>query len=195
MKYQDFFKRDHFTKEELLAHAHGTLLDDGPAEFPRIPLPPMLMVDRITLISQSGNRGKIIAEKDVQMDEWFFQVHFKGDPVQPGCLGVDAVWQLVGFYCCYAGASGAGRALGIKDVEFMGQIRPFNKLVRYEIDIRRFTNMEDRGASMAVGNAKVFVDDELIYVLKDAKAGLFKGIAYSDYPRRSEKSVGGILAT
>lgn len=193
MKYKEFLQRDHFSKGELVAHAHGRLVEDAPKEFPHVPLPPFLMVDRITKIEKKGNRGTIIAEKDVQFDEWFFQIHFKGDPVQPGCLGVDAVWQLIGFYCSYSGATGAGRALGIKDVEFNGQIRPFNKLVRYEIDIRRFTNMEDRGASMAVGNAKIYVDDELIYTLQDAKAGLFKGIAYTDYPIRSEKSVGGSL--
>jgi 3-hydroxyacyl-[acyl-carrier protein] dehydratase/trans-2-decenoyl-[acyl-carrier protein] isomerase len=113
--------------------------------------------------------------------------------VQPGCLGVDAVWQLVGLYCAASGAAGSGRALGCKEVEFSGQIRPHDKVVRYEVDIRRFSLLKDSGSAVAIGTAKVFVDDELIYLIKDAKVGMFLGIAYTDYPARSERSRGGIM--
>ena len=151
------------------------------------------MVDRIQTLEKNGKTGRIIAEKDVQVDEWFFQCHFTSDPVQPGCLGVDAIWQLVGFYCIANGVPGFGRALGCKEVEFNGQIRPFNKLVRYELDVRRFTNMPDQGAAMAIAHGRVYVDGEHIYTVKDAKAGVFTGIGYQDYPNRSENSVGGIM--
>ena len=193
MKYKDFLETTKLSKEDLIAHATGNLLSDPPDEFPQVPAPPFLMVDRVTEITRNGNKGKLIAEMDVRVDDLFFQIHFRNDPVQPGCLGVDAVWQLLGLYCSLNGASGAGRALGCKEVEFMGQIRPFNKLVRYEIDIRRYSNMEEQGVSLALGTGKVFVDDSHIYTVNDAKAGLFKGLAYTDFPNRSKNSVGGII--
>ena len=115
------------------------------------------------------------------------------DPVQPGCLGVDAVWQLVGLYCAANGAPGSGRALGCKEVEFSGQIRPYNKVVRYDVEIRRYSQLKDSGSAVAVGTAKVTVDGEHIYTVKDAKVGMFRGIAYTDYPHPSEKSKGGIM--
>ncbi len=100
MKYSEFLSRDHFEKEELLAFANGTLCEDGPDGFiTRLPLPPMLMIDRVIEIESNGNRGRIVGERDVHVDDWFFQCHFRDDPVQPGCLGVDGVWQLMGFYC------------------------------------------------------------------------------------------------
>jgi 3-hydroxyacyl-[acyl-carrier protein] dehydratase/trans-2-decenoyl-[acyl-carrier protein] isomerase len=129
----------------------------------------------------------------VQVDEWFFQIHFRNDPVQPGCLGVDAIWQLLGLYCSMNGATGAGRALGCKEIEFNGQIRPSNKLVTYEIDIRRFSIMKAQGVSLAIGDGRVYVDGELIYKIKDAKAGLFKGLAYKDYPNPGPNAIGGII--
>lgn len=193
MKYAEFLLKRQFSKEELIAYGHGTLIENPPTDLSRLPIPPFLMVDRIVQIDIQGSKGKLIAEKDVQMDEWFFQMHFVGDPVQPGCLGLDAVWQLLGFYCSVAGGIGLGRALGVKDVDFNGQIRPFNKTVRYEIDIRRFTRMDSQGVTLVIGNGLVLVDDELIYEIKDAKVGLFKGIGYNDYPNRSANSVGGIL--
>jgi 3-hydroxyacyl-[acyl-carrier protein] dehydratase/trans-2-decenoyl-[acyl-carrier protein] isomerase len=113
--------------------------------------------------------------------------------VQPGCLGVDGVWQLVGLYCSAAGAAGSGRALGCKEVEFAGQIRPYDEVVRYEVDIRRFSMLKESGSGVAIGTAKVFVDGELIYTIKDAKVGMFSGIAYPDYPARSANSKGGIM--
>ncbi len=192
MTYDEFRRRTAFSKEELLACAWGTLIDDPPAEgSATLPAPPMLMADRIVEIGHSGPQGRIVAEQDVQVDAWFFQCHFRSDPVQPGCLGVDAIWQLIGFYAAVRGARGAGRALGAREIEFSGQIRPFNRLVRYEIDIRRYAELADAGAAIAIGTGQVLVDGEPIYTVKDAKVGIFKDIRYPDYPRRSAHSVGG----
>ncbi len=193
MTYQEFLNRRHFSKEELIAFAYGRLVDDPPAEFSRLPAPPFLMVDRILDIDRRGNRGRMVAEKDVRLDEWFFQCHFNGDPVQPGCLGVDAVWQLLGFYCVCCGSEGNGRALGCKEVSFDGQIRPYNKVVRYEIEVRRYSVLQGGRTSLVIGTGIVLVDGEPIYNIRDAKVGIFTGIAYPDYPKRSKNSVGGIL--
>jgi len=190
--YAEFQQRSSFSKEEVLACAFGTLVSDPPAEgFPTLPGPPMLMVDRVVEISHLGPQGRIVAEYDVAVDAWFFQCHFRGDPVQPGCLGVDAIWQLIGFYGGVRGARGGGRALGAKEIEFSGQIRPYNALVRYEIDIRRYTELAATGAAIAIGTGTVLVDGEPIYVVKDAKVGIFRDIRYTDYPLRSANSVGG----
>jgi 3-hydroxyacyl-[acyl-carrier protein] dehydratase/trans-2-decenoyl-[acyl-carrier protein] isomerase len=192
--YAEFLQRTHFSKVELLACANGTLVEDPPADgFATLPGPPMLMVDRVVEISHRGPQGRIVAEYDVPIDAWFFQCHFRSDPVQPGCLGVDAIWQLIGFYGGVRGAKGAGRALGAKEIEFSGQIRPYNKLVRYEIDIRRYAELADTGAAIAIGTGYVIVDGEPIYVVKDAKVGMFKGIRYPDYPLPSVNSVGGVM--
>ena len=193
MNYQEFLERKEFSKEELISFSHGQLVENPPIELLRLPAPPMLMIDRVLQIEKQGVRGKIVAQKDVQWDEWFFDCHFKGDPVQPGCLGVDAIWQLLGLFCACSGAQGMGRALGCKEVQFDGQIRPFNKVVRYEIDVRRYVVVKEGEASLVVGNGNVWVDGELIYAIKDAKVGTFKDIAYSDYPNRSKHSVGGIM--
>ncbi|MDD3807714.1 MAG: bifunctional 3-hydroxydecanoyl-ACP dehydratase/trans-2-decenoyl-ACP isomerase [Candidatus Marinimicrobia bacterium] len=192
MKYCDFLTRKSFEKEELLAFAHGNLIQDPPGELSRLPAPPLLMIDRVTWVERRGQRGSISAEKDVQIDDWFFQCHFIGDPVQPGILGLDAIWQLIGFYCCLNGAFGSGRALGCDGVEFNGQIRPLNRLIRYEIDIRRRSIAKETGAMIAVGNGKVYVDDEPVYTVKNAKAGVFKDIAYTNYPFRSKHAIGGL---
>jgi 3-hydroxyacyl-[acyl-carrier protein] dehydratase/trans-2-decenoyl-[acyl-carrier protein] isomerase len=168
VKYGEFLERGHFDKPELLAFAHGTLVEDPPDGFTaRLPTPPMLMVDRVVEIGRSGNRGRIVAERDVQLDDWFFQCHFLGDPVQPGCLGVDGIWQLLGFFCNRAGGLGSGRALGCGEIEFFGQIRPHDHVVRYEIDVRRYAT------------------------IRRAKTGLFRDIAYRGYPNPSERGRGG----
>ena len=192
MKYADFRERSHLSEEEVLAFAYGRLIEDGPVEFKaRLPLPPMLMVDRIEYLSRRGARGRIVAERDVRIDDWFFQCHFLGDPVQPGCLGVDGVWQLIGFYCAWNGALGTGRALGCSEVEFSGQIRPHDKVVRYEIDIVRYQDLPASGSAVAIGDATVLVDGEAIYEIKRAKVGVFRDIDYADYPFPSERSRGG----
>lgn len=193
MRYVEFLERRTFSKEDLLGLSQGNLVDDAPAEFVRLPAPPMLMIDRVVELVRDGSRGRIVGEQDIHLTDWFFHCHFRGDPVQPGCLGVDAVWQLVGLYISAAGAPGSGRALGCKEVEFAGQIRPYNKVVRYEVDIRRFSQLKESGSAVAIGSAKVLVDGELIYTVKDAKVGMFLGIAYPDYPLKSANSVGGIM--
>jgi 3-hydroxyacyl-[acyl-carrier protein] dehydratase / trans-2-decenoyl-[acyl-carrier protein] isomerase len=195
MKYAEFLARDHFDPDELLAFAWGRLLDDAPPELTsRLPVPPMLMVDRVTEIRRAGRQGRIVAERAVRLDDWFFQCHFTNDPVQPGCLGVDAVWQLLGFFCNWAGGLGSGRALGSGEIEFFGQIRPYDRVVRYEIDVRRYSELKASGSAIAIGDATVLVDDEPIYTIKGAKSGLFRGIAYTDYPHPGRNARGGRLA-
>jgi 3-hydroxyacyl-[acyl-carrier protein] dehydratase/trans-2-decenoyl-[acyl-carrier protein] isomerase len=192
VRYEEFLERPSFDFEELLAFAHGRLVQDAPEAFKaRLPLPPMLMVDRIEEISRERHRGRVVAERDVHVDDWFFQCHFLGDPVQPGCLGVDGVWQLIGFFCAWAGALGTGRALGCSEVEFAGQIRPHDSLMRYEIDVVRYQELPASGAALAVGDATVAIDGEVIYHVKRAKVGIFRDIDYADYPFRSERSSGG----
>jgi 3-hydroxyacyl-[acyl-carrier protein] dehydratase/trans-2-decenoyl-[acyl-carrier protein] isomerase len=190
--YEEFQGRSHFSEEEVLAIAHGRLIDDAPPGCKaRLPLPPMLMVDRIEHVSRKGNRGRMIAERDVRLDDWFFQCHFLGDPVQPGCLGVDGVWQLLGLYCSWNGALGSGRALGCAEVEFLGQIRPHDRVVRYEIDIVRYQDLPKSGSAITIGDAQVLVDGEVIYEIKRAKVGVFQDIDYADYPWPSQHSRGG----
>ncbi len=194
MKYSAFRERDHFSLEDLLSFAYGNLVEDPPEDFDaRLPAPPFLMVDRVLSFKAQGRQGSITAEQDIRMDAWYFQCHMPGDPVQPGCLCVDAVWQLLGFYCVWRGALGSGRALGCGEVSFNGQIRPFNRVVRYEVDVRRFSQLRESGASIVIGDGRVFVDNELIAEVKDARTGVFRGIVYPDYPKRSSNSVGGIM--
>jgi 3-hydroxyacyl-[acyl-carrier protein] dehydratase / trans-2-decenoyl-[acyl-carrier protein] isomerase len=192
VKYADFRARAAFDQLELLAFAHGALVEDPPEGFlTRLPLPPMLMLDRVTHISRNGSRGRIVAEREVRLDDWFFQSHFLGDPVQPGCLGVDAIWQLLGFFCCWAGGLGSGRALGVGEVEFSGQIRPHDRLVTMEIDVRRYAELKESGSTIAIGDARLLVDGEEIYTIRRAKTGLFRDIAYRNYPIASSRSRGG----
>ena len=192
MNYQEFLARNHFEHEELVAFSYGTLVKDQPEGFDgRLPAPPFLMLDRIVSITNDGRQGRIIAEQDVRFDAWYFQCHLPGDPVHPGCLCVDAIWQLLGFYCIWRGALGAGRALGCGEIFFNGQVRPFNKCVRYEITVKRFSLLKLSGAAVVIGNAKIFVDNEKIIDVADARSGVFMGIAYPDYPLRSSNAVGG----
>ncbi len=192
MKYQEFQSRDAFDHAELLAFAHGRLIEDPPPAFgARLPMPPMLMLDRVVKVEGEGARGRIVGERDVRLDDWFFQCHFLGDPVQPGCLGLDGVWQLLGFYCAWRGGLGSGRALGCGEVEFYGQIRPHDDCVRTEIRVRRYTELAAAGASMVIGDATVSVNGEAVYSVDRAKVGTFRKIDYPDYPNPSERSRGG----
>jgi len=196
MNYEEFLARRHFTKEELLAFAHGNLVAGAPADFTaRLPLPPLLMIDRILEIERTGSRGRVVAERDVRLDDWFFQSHFANDPVQPGCLGLDAVWQLLGFFCTWAGGLGSGRALGCGEVEFAGQIRPHNLVVRYELRVLRYAALSNSGAALAVADATVAVDGEAIYEIQRARVGLFRDIGYGDYPLPSAQSRGGRMVS
>jgi len=158
-----------YTKEELLQSGEGKLFGPGNAQ---LPTPPMLMMDRITEITLDGGefgKGNVVGEFDIHPGLWFFECHFPGDPVMPGCLGLDAMWQAVGYWLGWSGSPGKGRALGVGDVRFTGEITPETKLVRYEIDIRRVR----RGKLvLGIANGKVFADDELIYTAKDMRVGL-----------------------
>jgi len=194
MTYEEFQQGASFNKEQIIAFAYGKLVDDPPESFlARLPAPPFLMLDRILEITADGSKGTIVAEQDIHLDAWYFQCHMPGDPVQPGCLGVDAVWQLLGFYCVWRGALGSGRALGCGEVAFSGQIRPFNQIVRYEVEVRRLTHLRESGAAIVVGEGRIFVDGEEIAEVHGARSGVFKNIAYPDYPRRSVNSIGGRL--
>jgi 3-hydroxyacyl-[acyl-carrier protein] dehydratase/trans-2-decenoyl-[acyl-carrier protein] isomerase len=156
--------------EDLIRSGEGLMFGPGNAQ---LPLPPMLMFDRIPSITIDGGahgKGHIIAEYDINPDRWFFECHFKGDPVMPGCLGLDAMWQLVGFFMCWAGSPGRGRALGVGEVEFRGQITPKTKLVTYEIDMKKVIQ---RKLHMGVGDGVVKADGTPIYSAKDLKVGLF----------------------
>jgi len=138
-----------------------------------LPAPPMLMFDRIVDVSNSGgahDKGYIVAELDINPDLWFFKCHFLGDPVMPGCLGVDAIWQLLGFYLGWTGAQGSGRALGVGEVKFTGQVLPENKKVTYRVDLKRLIN---RKLVLGIGDGSVSVDGKEIYVAKDLRVGLF----------------------
>jgi 3-hydroxyacyl-[acyl-carrier protein] dehydratase/trans-2-decenoyl-[acyl-carrier protein] isomerase len=160
-----------YSYDELLASGRGELFGPGNAQ---LPIPPMLMLDRITAITLDGGsagRGHIIAELDIRPDLWFFQCHFPGDPVMPGCLGLDAMWQLVGFWLGWSGSPGRGRALGVGECKFTGQVTPEGRLVRYEIDIRRAIRSH---LTMGIADGSVFVDGEKIYQAKDMKVGLMR---------------------
>jgi 3-hydroxyacyl-[acyl-carrier protein] dehydratase/trans-2-decenoyl-[acyl-carrier protein] isomerase len=192
ISYDEFKSRDHFDKQEILAFSYGRLISDAPEALKaRLPTPPMLMVDRVLEISANKSRGRIVAERDVNLDDWFFHCHFQGDPVQPGCLGLDGVWQLLGFYCNWRGGLGTGRALGCGEVEFFGQIRPHDSVIRYEVDVKRYAEIAHADACMVIGSARLLVDDQEIYTVDGARVGLFQGIDYPDYPLPSENSKGG----
>lgn len=156
---------------QLLSCGRGEMFGPGNA---RLPAPPMLMFDRITHIASTGGahgKGEIRAELDIRPDLWFFDCHFTSDPVMPGCLGLDAMWQLSGFFLPWLGEPGRGRALGVGQVKFTGQVLPTAALVRYEIDIRRV--MRGR-LPMVIADGKTYVDGDLIYVATDMRVGLFK---------------------
>jgi 3-hydroxyacyl-[acyl-carrier protein] dehydratase/trans-2-decenoyl-[acyl-carrier protein] isomerase len=156
--------------EDLISAGEGKMFGPGNAQ---LPLPPMLMFDRITSITKEGGdhgKGHVIAEYDITPERWFFDCHFKGDPVMPGCLGLDAMWQLTGFFMCWSGSPGRGRALGVGEVEFRGQITPETKLVTYEIQPKRVIQ---RKLHMIVADGVTKADGVTIYTAKDLKVGLF----------------------
>ena len=159
-----------YTKEELLKCGQGELFGPGNAQ---LPMPNMLMMDRIVLISEDGGehgKGEIKAELDINPDLWFFECHFPGDPVMPGCLGLDAMWQLVGFYLGWKGHPGKGRALGVDEVKFSGQVLPTAKTVSYQINIKRVIA---RGLILGIADGVVMVDGREIYSAKGLRVGLF----------------------
>jgi len=156
--------------DDLIISGNESLFGPGNA---KLPLPPMLMIDRIANISTEGgtyDKGQIIAELSINPDLWFFECHFRGDPVMPGCLGLDAMWQLVGFWLGWSGSPGRGRALGVGDVKFSGQVTPDVKKVRYEIDLKRVIR---RKLVLGLADGRMYADDECIYKASDLRVGLF----------------------
>ncbi|MBU1621528.1 MAG: 3-hydroxyacyl-[acyl-carrier-protein] dehydratase FabA [Gammaproteobacteria bacterium] len=163
--------KNSFTKQDLVACGRGELFGEGNSQ---LPVDNMLMIDRIVHISEEGGKygkGEIIAEFDINPELWFFDCHFKGDPVMPGCLGLDAMWQLVGFFLGWAGGPGKGRALGVGEVKFTGQILPTAKKVTYRIDMTRVIK---RKLFMGIAEGSVSVDGREIYTAKELKVGLFQ---------------------
>ena len=165
-------KKTSFKYEDLIDCANGKLFGPGNA---KLPLPPMLMFDRITNIQDDKglfNKGIIEAELDIKNKMWFFDCHFKEDPVMPGCLGLDAMWQLVGFYLGWEGEPGKGRALGVNTVKFTGEVLKKAKIARYQVDMKRILKKE--GAVVGLADGLLFADDKPIYEAENLKVGLFK---------------------
>jgi 3-hydroxyacyl-[acyl-carrier protein] dehydratase/trans-2-decenoyl-[acyl-carrier protein] isomerase len=163
-------RKSSFDLQGLLACARGELFGEGNA---RLPLPPLLMFDRITHIADHGgsqNKGEIQAELEVRPDLWFFKYHFQSDPVMPGCLGLDAMWQLVGFFLGWLGGLGRGRALGVGEVKFSGMVLPSARLVSYYIDLKRVIM---RRLVLGIADGIMKVDGKVIYEAKDLRVGLF----------------------
>ena len=165
-------KKNSYSYDELINCGNGKLFGPGNA---RLPLPPMLMFDRITEINDnkgSFKKGSLLAELDINKDLWFFNCHFKEDPVMPGCLGLDAMWQLVGFYLGWIGNPGRGRALGVGTVKFTGEVLQNIKLVKYEIEMKKI--MSPGGTTVGLANGTVLADGKKIYSAENLKVGLFK---------------------
>lgn len=165
-----FIAKSSYSYEDILDCGHGKLFGPGNA---RLPLPPMLMFDRITNVSREGGafgKGVIEAEFDIKPDLWFFACHFESDPVMPGCLGLDALWQLLGFYLGWTGAPGSGRALGLGELKLTGQVQPTTKLVKYVVDLKRV--MTGR-LILGIGDGTMYADGKKIYEAQGLKVGLF----------------------
>jgi 3-hydroxyacyl-[acyl-carrier protein] dehydratase/trans-2-decenoyl-[acyl-carrier protein] isomerase len=163
-------RKSSFDRAGLLACARGELFGPGNAQ---LPLPPMLMFDRITSISEDGGeagKGEVVAEFDINPDLWFFKCHFQGDPVMPGCLGLDALWQMVGFFLGWMGGKGKGRALGVGEVKFSDMVLPSNKLVTYYIDFKRVIM---RKLVLGIADGIVKVDGKVAFEARDLRVGLF----------------------
>lgn len=165
--------------EQKSSYSYGELLDCGQHGFrgpgsAQLPVPPMLMFERVTRISVEGGaygKGEAIAEIDIHPRLWFFECHFPGDPVMPGCLGLDALWQMVGFFLTWSGLPGKGRALGCGEVKFSGQVTPDVKLVQYRIDVRR--TIKNRSLVLGIADGQLIADERVIYEAKDLRVGLF----------------------
>ncbi len=167
----DFRTMNAFSYDDLLRCGHGELFGPGNA---RLPLPPMLMFNRVTHIAKEGGaygKGQVIAEYDIDPSLWFFACHFESDPVMPGCLGLDALWQLTGFHLGWLGLPGKGRALGVGEVKFSDQVLPSTRLVRYIVDVKRVIA---RRLVLGIADGKLEADGKIIYEVADMRVGLFK---------------------
>ena len=165
-------KKHSFKYEELINCANGELFGPGNA---KLPLPPMLMFDRITNIQETEgkfNKGIIEAELDIKEKLWFFDCHFRNDPVMPGCLGLDTMWQLVGFFLGWTGEPGKGRALGVNSVKFVGEVLKNVKIAKYQVDIKRI--LKKKGAVVGLADGILYADNKAIYQTENLKVGLFK---------------------
>ena len=165
-------KKNSFKYEELIECANGKLFGPGNA---KLPSPPMLMFDRITNIEEGNGiykKGVVKAELDIKDKMWFFDCHFKEDPVMPGCLGLDAMWQLVGFFLGWIGEPGKGRALGVNNVKFTGEVLKNVKIARYQVDIKRI--LKKKGTVVGLADGILYADDKAIYEAENLKVGLFK---------------------
>ena len=170
-------QKNSYTNKDLIKSSNGLLLGPNTGKLPQ---PPMLMVDRILEINDKGgkfNKGNILAELDINDEMWFFHCHFKNDPVMPGCLGLDGLWQLVGFFLTWGGGKGRGRALGVGDVKFKGQIRPYHTKITYNIDIKKLLNRNDQLMVWADGTVTTN-NDRTIYFAKNLQVGLFNNLTY-----------------
>ena len=169
-------QKNSYNEKDLNKSGNGALFGQNTG---KLPIPPMLMVSRITEIFSTGgkyNKGRINAELDIDEDNWFFLCHFKNDPVMPGCLGLDGMWQIVGFYLTWLGEKGRGRALGVGDVKFKGQIRPYHTMITYKIDIKKLLKRNETTIIWADG--EIATNDKTIYFAKNLQVGLFQDLTY-----------------
>jgi 3-hydroxyacyl-[acyl-carrier protein] dehydratase/trans-2-decenoyl-[acyl-carrier protein] isomerase len=166
-----FTPQPSYSYEEIIECGKGNLFGPGNAQ---LPAPPMLMFDRITQVNKDGGmhgKGEIIAELDIKPDLWFFECHFLGDPVMPGCLGLDALWQMLGFYLGWLGYPGKGRALGVGEIKFVEEIKSDKQLIQYKVNIKK--SMSKKGFSIGYGDGQIIHQDKIIYHANDLKVGLF----------------------
>ena len=166
-----FTPQSSYSYEDIIECGKGNLFGPGNAQ---LPAPPMLMFDRITKVNKDGGmhgKGEIIAELDIKHDLWFFECHFLGDPVMPGCLGLDALWQMLGFYLGWLGYPGKGRALGVGEIKFVEEIKPDKQLIQYKVNIKK--SMSKKGFSIGYGDGQIIHQDKIIYHANDLKVGLF----------------------